>query len=343
MQPGGTRVLNTCNTRNNAPRPGERGAALVMALGFLTIMAMMGAYYVRYMNIEARSAELDLARLRAAYAAESGAHAALAALARAHAAGQVQLEGGRETAYEFPVYRRLSDSGPRGFSADPRRRASAVVRVSDENAKINLNTAPAGVIAAILGVDDDTAGAIVAAQPRGGEVKSATMRPTAPSGREQDWLYTLDDLKRLGLLDEAQYHRLNPAWVTTFSALPMGEPAHTLNVNAADAEVMAAALGVPIEKAGEIVAYRREKPFRTPLALQLAAGKRMADFPMSPPESPHEVFAMESRCFHVVSEGAYESAGTGRATARVEAVAHFGDGGDYEIIYWNAARARGQS
>ena len=39
--------MSTCNTRNNAPRPGERGAALVMALGFLTIMERLGCAVIK--------------------------------------------------------------------------------------------------------------------------------------------------------------------------------------------------------------------------------------------------------------------------------------------------------
>ncbi len=318
----------------------------MLALALLAFMAIMGTAYVRFMDLETQEADFDLARLRAHEGAQAGMYAALAQLSDAYAEGQAHFLTAEPQEFTFPVYRRQSDSGRRGFSPDERRRTNVRVTVSDENAKINLNTAPAPVIAAVLDVDDETAEAIVAAQPRGDGVKPASLRPADAEGKARQWLFTLEDLRKRGLLTAEQFEQVDRELVTTFSTLPFDDAAESLNVNRAPARVLAIALGIDPEKARELVAYRQEKPFRNAKALQLAAGKKRADFPITGKGATPDIPGTRSHCFRLMSQSIFvhdaeDGSVLGRAHARVEGVVRFNDDGSYETIYWNSEQAKG--
>ncbi len=76
----------------------NRGAALMLALGMLTIMSVLGAAYLLSLQIDTESATLRLMKVRAAHAAEAGVQYALGDLLRvadpAAAAGDRRYEVG---------------------------------------------------------------------------------------------------------------------------------------------------------------------------------------------------------------------------------------------------------
>ena len=78
----------------------NRGAALLLALGMLTIMSVLGTAYVLSLQIDTESAGLRLMKIRAAHAAEAGVQYALGDLLRA--ADPARAAGERR--YEIGVY-----------------------------------------------------------------------------------------------------------------------------------------------------------------------------------------------------------------------------------------------
>ena len=322
---------------------GERGAALLLALALLGLMTIMGTYYVRFMSLEVRTTQYDEAQTRARLAAESGIEAALAALTRAHDEGQTHFSTAQPHTYTLPVYRYVAGGSGRGFDVDENREAQAVVTVQDENSKINLNTAPAPVIAEVLGVEPETAEAIVASQPRQTGVHTASLRPTNAEGEELQWLYTLDDLKARGLVTPEQFAAIDRSLVTTFSALPFTDTAEQVNINTSPPAVLAAAIGVPLEQ-GEKIAERR--PFQSLPAFLGASGKlRAEDFALGATGDKRSAFTTQSRVFRLVSEGHYIHHGLGNtalqeARAYVEAIVRFNDDGAAATLYWNTSRTR---
>ncbi len=53
-------------------RRANRGAALIIALGVLAVMAMLGGAFVKFMSVEAQGANFDVDRLQARYLARAG-------------------------------------------------------------------------------------------------------------------------------------------------------------------------------------------------------------------------------------------------------------------------------
>jgi Tfp pilus assembly protein PilX len=76
------------------------GAALLLALGMLTILSVLGAAYVLSLQIDTESAALRLIKVRAAHAAEAGVQYALGEVLRA---GDPASAAG-ERRYEIGVY-----------------------------------------------------------------------------------------------------------------------------------------------------------------------------------------------------------------------------------------------
>ena len=77
-----------------------RGAALLLALGMLTILSVLGAAYVLSLQLDTESAGMRLMKIRAAHAAEAGVQYALGDLLRA--ADPARATGERR--YEIGVY-----------------------------------------------------------------------------------------------------------------------------------------------------------------------------------------------------------------------------------------------
>ena len=316
---------------------GRRGMALVIAISLLALFSTLGMLYVRRMNLEVAHADILLAEARARQAATAGVQAALAELERALDKQQhIHQLFSKPKRYDFPVYSGALADGTPTREASDRRRAYANVPIA-ENAKVNLNHAPASVLQMILGVDGATARAIAASLPRGAGF--------AESDEEahRQWLLDPGDLVARGLLTPEQYEDINPAHVTTCSVPDHSNPVGFININTAPAEVMAAVLDVSVEDARKVITRR---PFRTLAALAAAAGKDPATFNIRPdPREPAALpapLAIESHCFQIVSEAVCATvAGKqehDKVHARVEAIVYFPPEGGHEIVRWNARR-----
>lgn len=328
-------MITILRTYQNTHR---RGMALVIAISMLALFATLGMMYVRRMNLEVAHADMILAEARARQAAAAGVHAAVAELERAMETRQVHQLLAKPKQYDFPVYSGARADGTPTRAPSARRRAYAKVSIADENAKVNLNHAPASVLQILLGVDGATARAIAGSLPRNGAPILASENETP-----RQWLLEPADLLARGLLTREQFDAVNPAHLTTYTVADHAQPAAFLNINAAPPEVMAAVMDTSVEDARKAITRR---PFRTLAALAAAAGKDPATFNIRPdPADPTALpapLAFESRCFQVVSEAVCAMvAGKeeyDRTHARVEAIVYFPPDGGYQIVKWNAQR-----
>lgn len=303
---------------------GNRGAALILALALLAIMGVMGIYYVRFTTLEQDAADLELAQTRARIAAEAGAQAAIGKLAQAWRGGAIKVALGGSNIFEFPAYRRVRGDGALDFAPLKSRRNTAEVRITDESGRINLNHAPAPVLAGILGVDAASAQQIASGIAAGG--------PGA-------WLTGPEDLVTRGWITKENYDALDKSTVTAVSVADHAKAAGWFNINAASPAAAAAAFGVPVE---QVAAMLGKGPFHNlDAVLNTVAGG--APGAAAATALPPEAFAFRSHCFRIVSNGSYVNVDERgieyhRTAAHVEAVIQFMDSGEYEIVYWNAGR-----
>lgn len=326
----------------------ERGSALVFAIGLLAIFFVFGVAYVSRGILTLDAADLAVREARAREIATGGIYAAVGELSRGVLNGREGDVLGNVT-YALPTYESIYGGTQVSLQALDNRKAEALVTISDESGKVNLNHAPASVLQSVLGVDGATARAITASLPSAGNA----------SGQ---WLAAPEDLIARGLLTPEQYAQVNPALITTYTVLDHDNPSSHININRAAAEVWAALFGVPLDTAQKAYVKR---PFtavdgllealgKLPPAPEVAPvaydanGQPIPAVPAPPAEPPVPAsvtgtLSFASRCFRLVSEGTYAITTGGtegkRARARVEAVVQFDDSGHYTFVYWSEAPA----
>lgn len=310
--------------RKGADRAGEQGAALVLALALLAILAVMGTYYVRNMQMEADSGEIALSEARARLVAEAGVNDAVDRLSRAVPENAIAIAMRAPAALELPTYLRTGGDTSRDFAARETRRNRAETRMTDESARINLNLAPAPVLQAVLNVDAAKAGAVWAG-----------IHSASPA-----WLAIPDDLVARGLLTPEEFAAVDRSLVTTISVADPAQPGSYFNINEAEPKAAAAALGVTVDAAAALLA---QKPFRSLEALSAAAGKDLKALPETTGALPGDAFAFDTRCVRIVSEGIFAKTDLRggeyhRAHARAEAVVRLNNAGTWDVVYWNTQR-----
>lgn len=303
----------------------ERGAALILALALMAIMAVMGTYYVRHMNLEQEAADIALAEMRARLAADAGVQATLGKLAAALRSNAMKIALAGPDRIELPTYQLLRGAQGLELAAHERRRASADVVVFDENARLNLNAAPADVLTAALGIAPDVAQRIAEA-------------PGLPKAQGGGPFLAPEDLVARGLMTRETFEKLDQSLITTYSAPDPTKPDGCLNVNTASPKVLAAALGID-EAAAK--AAQEKGPFRSLDAFSQVVGKDVSGVTSGGTPMPARAFDCESRCFRIISTGAFARVDVRgneyhRALARVEAVVIFDKPSVYRIISWNS-------
>lgn len=316
-------MMKTRHTHN-----AQRGAALIFALMMLSIFAVLGTAYLRYMSIAAESAGIVVNEARARQLAEAGIYAAIGDLARAREAEQLaQVMGTKQLS--LPTYEGTWDGEAVRLLSRDDRSATAAYTVTDENAKININFAPPSVLQTAL------------------EVDGATAREIGAAIREEKLLHPADLLAR-GLVDQESYAAIDFDSLTTYTVLE-GEPAvDYINLNSVSPKVLAAITDVPTEKA-ERADMLSLRPFDSLDAVEAAVEKDASTFNIRPdaatPDTMPEALALRSRCFHVRSEGAIARLGRDgapyqRTLAEIDAVILFdSEGNGYKIVHWGAQRA----
>ena len=235
----------------------NRGSALVLAIGLLALFSMLALGYIRSSSITLDGADYRVREIRAAEIATAGVNAGIGELQK------VVREGRKSDALgtlniTLPTYGAIKDAGE-AVQLEPLddRKAEAVVALSDESGRVNLNHAPASVLQAVLGVDGATARAITASLPSAG----------APDGK---WLATPEDLLNRKLLTPEQFAKVDRSLITTVTVTDHAKPEKYLNVNQASPKTLAALFGVPLEVAQQ--AYDK-RPYTTLDGLLGALGK----------------------------------------------------------------------
>lgn len=305
------------------PRPYRRrtGLALLSALALLMIFVGMGAFYIRYMEIESEATDFALRTVRARHVASAGVSAALAEVQKAIAAGNVPAA---EYPINLPVYG-LQKTNALGFGQLDSRHATAQVTVVDEGGKININHATVPVLRALFGIDEAAAAKIIAALPAAGAPQPES------NAAGHSWLISLDDMVARGLLTQAAADAVASNLITFSSVVDHALPEQYVNVNGASVWTLTAMLGVAPEVAQAIAAAR---PFHNIADLAAAAGKDPAAFNL-----PAAAIGFTSRCYRVTSEGSYANVGPAGedyrvSTHRVSAVVVFNAVGVPKIALW---------
>lgn len=283
----------------------RRGMALVAAIALLAVFALLGTAYVGYMWIEFEDVGIELHRTRARHLAAGGIFAAIGDL-------QSALDSGRPPAasFEYALATYRTEQG--GPAAYPQR---VTVDLSDESARIDLNSAPASLLAA-LGFESD-------AIDRLRVMRSENRR-----------LASVDALRVDEIVTAQQFDSLAANELTVYSG-------GVLNLNTAGPRVLAAAFGISQNEAEALSAKR---PFANWADTLQKVGREPTTFNLdvpsfAPREQPANI-AFESRCFRLRSAAVLDMPGGDHRPvhAAVEAVVSFKDDGSYVIRLWRELR-----
>ena len=307
--------------RNRKLDTGRRneGAALILAISVLALLAFIGTEYVRSMNLELEASTVDLRQARARLVAAAGVNAAIGALETARAA-EVPTPKIEDKRYSFPTYGGIFEDGAMQFVELEGTSAEAVVTVADENGKINLNYASPGLLSEVLDISNGAARSISSALP--------------PNNEEGRWFRSIDDLLTLGLISKNDYDAIPRNLATTDTVIHHGSQTAFINVNSLSPEVLSVIVGAP---AAQEAFNAAERPFASIDALAEAAGKAPEDFRRLPElwgaDSGEEALTTTSNCYRITSEATYTAVNGRRGTARVEAVVMFEDG-ECRVLRW---------
>jgi len=242
---------------------GQRGFALVMVLWVLVLLTLLGTGFGRAVRVESRAGIAADERLRLEAAALAGVARGIHGLLITDPERAWRLDG---RSYEIP----WTD-------------ASLRVTMRSENGKIDINFAPAPLLAGLFEalLPDADADALADAvldwrdgddrrRPKGAEAAdyAAAGRSYGPANRPFRSPWTLSQV--LGL-NGAAVERLLP-YVTIHARRPRVDPF------SADARVLAAIPGIEPEAAEAFVAQRRRTTEGGPVDLQpLSGGSRYLD------------------------------------------------------------------
>ncbi|MGO8914494.1 MAG: general secretion pathway protein GspK [Stellaceae bacterium] len=226
------------------PRRHQRGFALLLVIWVLAILAVLAAGFAASTRSETRLARNLLEAARARAWAEAGIARATAAL----------LE-------PDPRARWPADGTPQRIGFDG---ADIVVRIQDEDGKIDLNQAPTELLAGLcaeLGIDDDSCAALVdgvtarrraAAPPEAPSFQGLRFgAPAATPDRQAAAFTTVEELRQLPALDPASFARLRP-FVTVYAESEHIDPA------VAPREVLLAIPGIDPREVERLLAARAD-------------------------------------------------------------------------------------
>ena len=137
---------------------GNKGSALVLALGILMVAAIFAHAYLALVGIELRSSQQFAARSQAHYLARAGVEVAMAELARDNNGYDALGENWRlSSAY----YKEFSAGEVYDVTWKGEEDEEVVNGVTDEAAKININTVGKDILAKLPGMSEEVAEAMV--------------------------------------------------------------------------------------------------------------------------------------------------------------------------------------
>ena len=310
-------------------RSEQRGVALLSALALLFLFSLLGVAYVSYMATLADHARYEARAVQTRAMARGGVLTAIREIETRIARGNL---GELPTDYDMtlPVYREDAEAAI-GIAPSESRRATTTIATIDESGKVNLNYAPARVLARVLKTNPGVAGKIR---------RSAQ----APGQR----FIRVDEVVSRGLVAPKAATNVDETLLTVHSVADPADPSASLNLNAAPVPVLAAALALTPQAAQATAAQR---PFANVAALTAAAGKGPKTFNYRPPADRPRALApelcFESRCFRIESRASIADLGRNGEERRttqsgIEAVVIFGHG-EPQITYWSEHRGSDDS
>ena len=311
----------------------NRGTALVLALGVLTLVVLFGTAMYRYTVLDLDDYAVDLNKDRAYIDAKSGVEHAIGNLQVAIAAGSVDsLLNNPVDPLRLNLYKLASrepDAAAQAPVADDRYTSTVSFEISDESARMNVNLAPPAVLMSILDIDGEKARQIRERLPR--------LDGSVAENENRRWLSSVDELASLPVLPAGTLTAEHRAALTTFSALDMKAPAGFVNLNTASKPVLEAALAITPEVADKVMLAR---PLTSIEALVAAAGKGADTFNFKPaadnPGGLPKEFAFSSRCFRIRSTAVLtRNSSRDEVTAIVEAVVQFPENEAPRVVYWS--------
>ncbi len=140
---------------------GRSGVVLVLVLWLMAFLSMMVLSFLRNERIELRVASGQADRMRAMELCKSGVAMAAAVLASDETAYDTAFDEWKGSDEDFKEHVMGDDGYFSLIFNDLDDQAEIAYGLSDENGKINLNSAPADVLAELPGMDEEIAAAIV--------------------------------------------------------------------------------------------------------------------------------------------------------------------------------------
>lgn len=302
----------------------DSGAALIIAIGMLFVISAMGMAYANYMIQNYNKVRYTISVRKAEASSERAIQATISkigALVR-----NVEDVPAEFTFESMPLYQGASE-GDNPPTVDEDARATAVVTVTDECSRLNLNFAPVRLLQEVLGVDGATARAIRAALPRPG----AAMTP------EHRWFLHPDELVTRRLLTPEQYANVPVDDLTVYTASNDSDPRGYININTVSPTILSAACGITLEEAEAVAAQR---PFTSFQSFIDAVGKDPSTFNVGSGNSEiPRAFALYSRTYRLLSEAGVEfqlreNQWDRLASDRAEAIVQFDEDGKANIVSW---------
>lgn len=311
----------------------NRGSALVLALAVLGLVVAFGFVMYNASALDQLALTNEHNKDRANLDAKSGVEHAIAELQAAIASGQVDSKLNTDLEVTLNLYKlagRTPDAASQAPVTDDRYTSKAIVHITDESARMNVNLAPPAVLMSILKIDGEKARQLRERLPR-------LDGSAAAENENRRWLSSVDELASLPLLPADTLTPERRADLTTFSALDMKSPAGFVNLNTASKPVLEAALAVTPEVADKVMLAR---PLTSLDALVAAAGKGPDTFNFKPaadnPGAMPKELAFSSRCFRIRSTAKLiRNSSQQEVTTIVEAVVQFPENEAPRVVYWN--------
>lgn len=296
--------------QKKSPDRPDAGVALFVALSLLLVFSMLGTAYVKYMNVELKSTQVDIQKLRGKHLGQSGVYAAIGEIEAAIAHGEAPAGSYQ---FDMPVYRmQKADDGVTLEQVEfPQ---SVKAQVSDESGLVNLNHAPDAVLTALK-----------VPQSVINERRGRNFRP----------FVSVDDLRSRDLMNSQDYAALDRGSLTVYTGDKTGA---NVNLNAAGPNVLSAIFNITV---AEAEALSGKRPFTSWEDVVEKVGRAPSTYRVpSSGQSMPAGLSLTSDCYRILSTANMITTDTSRngLDVDVEAVVRF-SGEGFSVRFWTESPA----
>ncbi|MBI2885561.1 MAG: general secretion pathway protein GspK [Candidatus Omnitrophica bacterium] len=308
------------------------GSLLLITLWLVVVLSVLAVTIARYLSVDVRLTKYRLSQAQASLLARSGITVALQRLMDDATPGRPAADAvdwlgddwaaPPEAAPDNPAQRVVQLPAGTGSMA-----STLTVRMSDEERKINLNTAEPETLAR-LGVPEALAAAILDYRDPPDATETASVGP--PYVPKDAPFAAPEELREIPGMTDEMFQALQQA------ASPWLEPGSLVNINTAGREALRA-VGLSPALIEAVMSFRGRGHYFLRLAPDVATDDPSVPAPFDPGDSEFQnvraKFGVTSKTFLVVAEGLVE--GPVPARARVEAVVRRGaEGMRPTVLAW---------